>query len=234
MKAVILAGGMGTRLRPVVGDRPKALAEINGEPFLLLELRQLRRAGLGQVVLCLGHGAPDILAMLSAAGDLGLTVEHAIEPRPLGTAGALKHAGAYLHGEEMFLLLNGDTFVEIDHADLAAGHRRSASLVTLSVWESTDASGQGTVRLDDRGQVVSLLEKHGGGPALVNAGVYAMSRAVLERIPEGREVSLERATLPALLAAGEPIGSYHVRGTLIDIGTPADYQRAQEALRRFA
>lgn len=230
IKTVILAGGLGLRLRPVVADRPKPLAEINGEPFLELQLRVLRRAGVRDVVLCVGHRADQIVAALGDGAALGLTLEYAVEQQPLGTAGALKNAAATLRGERRFLLLNGDTFVDVDLAQLVARDAARGDLGTLCVWRAPDARGKGVVEIDGEERVSGFAEKAGSGPAWVNAGVYAFDARLLERIPGGRTVSLEHEIIPAALRAGERIHVQRVDGRLIDIGTPEDYARAQTML----
>ncbi len=236
IKAVILAGGLGTRLRSAVADRPKPLAPIAGEPFLARQLRHLRGFGVERFVLCVGYQAQMMIDVLGDGVAFDATIEYAVEDEPLGTAGAVKNAGALLAGEQDFLLLNGDTFVEVAVDALVARHRASAALGTICVQQVADAGGKGVVELDPSSGLVTAFDEKAleGQPALINAGVYVFARALVDRIPSGRSVSLERETIPGLLAAGQRLAVMVSSGRMIDIGTPEDYQRAQRELATWA
>lgn len=226
MKAVLLIGGLGTRLRSAVPTAPKALAPVGGRPFLELIVQQLVRQGIRELVMCTGYLAEQIEEHFGDGRAFGVSIEYSFEPSPLGTAGALKLAEKYLACESDFLVLNGDSFFDCDFAELIAYHRRQASEVTFAVALVSDASRYGTIRLANDGRILAFLEKAGqSAPGLINAGVYVMRADVLGRIAEGPS-SLEKDIFPGLLKQG----MYGVvrDGLFIDIGTPSDYARANQ------
>jgi NDP-sugar pyrophosphorylase family protein len=223
--AVILAGGLGTRLRPVVNDRPKVLAEVCGRPFLSYLLDQLQTAGAGQAVLCTGYLGEQIEAAL---GDCycGLRLSYSQESAPLGTAGAVRAALARL-GSDPVLVLNGDSFFEADLADLSGYHQRHGAQATLALARLADTRRFGRVVLAADGQVSAFEEKGARrGPGWINAGVYVLARQLLETIPAGGAVSLERECFPAWIGRG--LYGYPGRGRFLDIGTPESYAEARE------
>ncbi|MFH1131074.1 MAG: nucleotidyltransferase family protein [Pseudomonadota bacterium] len=234
MKAVILAGGQGTRLRKVVADRPKPLAEINSEPFLALQLRQLSSFGLNQVVFCVSDRAEMIMSHFGNGKNLKMSIEYAVENEPLDTAGAIKNANALLGDEEMFLVLNGDTFLEVDLNALIEHKCQKTNLGTLCVHQTQDAAGKGVIEIAHNGRILTFNEKTSQGePAIVNAGVYVFSKEILDHIPANTRVSLERETLPNLLRQGKELDVFETNGTFIDIGTPSEYFRAQQELKKY-
>jgi NDP-sugar pyrophosphorylase family protein len=230
VKAVLLVGGLGTRLRPVVSSQPKALASIGGRSFLELLVRQLSAQGIRHLVLCTGYLADQIESLCGDGSDWDVSIEYSREKEPMGTAGAIKLAERYLLGVPEFLVLNGDSFLEIDFRELMTFHRRNQPAVaSLAVRQVEDASRYGTVQLDARGRVTGFAEKTGSpAPGLVNAGIYVFSESVWRSIPQG-PASLEKEVFPELLKQG--VYAHEQHGIFIDIGTPADYARAQELLR---
>lgn len=220
-RALVLAGGKGTRLAAAVPDRPKILAPIGHEPFLDILIAQLRRQGFSQLVFLLGDRAEPIVTALRRVG--GLHIETSIEPEPMGTAGAVKHARRFC--TEDFFLLNGDTYLELDAAGLLAAHERTAALVTIAAAQVPDASRFGSLDVGDDGRLLRFREKRASsGAGLINGGVYVMSPRVLDRIPEGRAVSLETEVFPALLSAGERVTVVPQQGDFFDIGTEASWK----------
>ena len=225
LQAFILAGGLGTRLRSLVADRPKGMAAVEGKPFLAHQLNFLRRHGVTRVVLCVGYRRQAIEDYFGGGGHLGLRIDYAIEDRPLGTAGALRNGAAL--ADPRFLVLNGDSLLDLDLAELVAAHREHVGrdgrcLGTLALTYAADTRAYGRVTLDAGGRLTAFAEKPGGeiGTGLVSAGLYMFERPVLERIPPGQAVSLEEETLPSLLAAGDHLYGYPVSGFFVDIGTP--------------
>ncbi len=220
----ILAGGLGTRLRPAVGDRPKVLAPVHGRPFLAYLLDRL--AGAGEVVLLTGHGAGQVRAAFGAS-YASLRLVYSEEPSPLGTAGALRRALPLL-GAETILLLNGDSFCDVDLAELGRCHRACGAALTMALAQVADASRFGRVALGPGGRVLRFEEKREEkSSGWVNAGVYLLRRALVEdAVPDGRPVSLEREVLPALAARGLVHG-FLASGRLLDIGTPESYAEAE-------
>jgi D-glycero-alpha-D-manno-heptose 1-phosphate guanylyltransferase len=230
VKAVVLAGGLGTRLRSVVPSKPKVLASIGERSFLELLIRQLRSQGIRRLVMCTGYLAEQIESQFGDGGPWEVSIEYSREEKPLGTAGAVKLAQHYLGDSPEFFVLNGDSFLEVDFGGLLTFHRGHAgALASMAVLRVENASRYGTVQVDSNSRVSGFMEKTGGeSPGLVNGGVYVFDQAVLRRIPEG-PVSLERDVFPGLLDQGVYAQEQH--GMFIDIGTPADYERAQELLR---
>ncbi len=231
MQALILAGGLGTRLRSVVSDRPKPMAFVGGIPFLERLIRRLASQGVEEVILCVGYLWERILEAFGEGKDLGVTLRYSVEETPLGTAGALKKAEALISGT--FFVLNGDTFLEVNLRALQNFHREKKALGTLTVVPMENAGRYGSVQLDSTGRIRGFLEKGLVStclPCWINGGVYVFERALLRWVPEGRPVSLERETLPALIAADGPLYGYESRGYFIDIGTPEHYARAQKEL----
>jgi D-glycero-alpha-D-manno-heptose 1-phosphate guanylyltransferase len=222
--AVVLAGGLGTRLRPVVSDRPKILASVGGRPFVTRLLDQLAAAGINTVVLCTGHLGHQVEAALGSRYH-GLTLGYSHERTALGTGGAIRQALGQLASDPV-IAMNGDSYCHSDLADLVRQHRSRAADVTMVVVEVPDAGRYGSVMLDGNDRIVGFAEKTvGAGPGWANAGVYVLNRALVEAIPAGRAVSLERELLPAWLTGR--ICGYRTEGPFIDIGTPESFAGAE-------
>lgn len=225
--ALILAGGLGTRLAEIVPDRPKPLADVAGRPFVTWILDQLAEVGVGRVVLCIGHRGDQMRATLgSRYGRLALGYSE--ELVPLGTGGALRLAAVRDDGTEPVLVLNGDSFCDVDLGALWARHHTRGAAATMVVTEVPDAERFGTVRVDTDGRVAAFAEKGARGRALVNAGIYVIARPHLLAIPAGRAVSLEREVLPRWVGHG--FFAHPTAGRFLDIGTPPAYARAAGVL----
>lgn len=225
----ILAGGLGTRLRPAIGARAKVVAEVDGRPFLVHLLDQVAAAGFRDVVLCTGFQAGEVEAALGARHG-PLRLRHSVETEPLGTGGALRLALPHL-AAPAFLAMNGDSFCEADLAAVWAWHREKRAEATLVAVEVPDASRYGRVEIDAADRVRRFTEKQADGrPGWINAGIYCLSRARLEAFESGRSFSLERDALPAW-AAGALLYGHRVRGRFIDIGTPEAYSAASRFFR---
>jgi D-glycero-alpha-D-manno-heptose 1-phosphate guanylyltransferase len=230
IKAVMLVGGLGTRLRSVVPSAPKVLASIGEKPFLELLVRQLRSQGIRRLVMCTGYLADQVENKFGDGRLWDVSIEYSKEEVPLGTGGAVKLARRYLQDVPEFLVLNGDSFLEFDLPSLMAFHRQHhGAIATMAVLRVENASRYGTVDADANGRVTGFAEKTGREvPGLVNGGIYVFNQAAMHHIPEG-PASLERDVFPRLLDQGVYAQEQH--GKFIDIGTPADYARAQELLR---
>jgi D-glycero-alpha-D-manno-heptose 1-phosphate guanylyltransferase len=232
MKAVLLVGGLGTRLRPAVPSLPKALASVGDRPFLELLVRQLGAQGIRHLVLCTGYLAEQVEEVFRDGSDFGAAIEYSRETVPLGTAGALKLAQRYVRNESEFLVINGDTFLEIEFNEFILSHRKHGSLATMAVVPVENSSRYGTVQVGVDGRILGFLEKTGQNtPGIINAGVYVFSNAALALIPLG-PVSLERDVFPSLMEQG--FYAIEQRGMFIDIGTPYDYERAKKMSDRLA
>ena len=228
MKALVLAGGLGTRLKPRFADRPKSLAPLGGRPFLVHQLEWLARFGLHDVVLCAGVGAEQVRETLGDGSAFGVRIEYSIEDRALGTGGALKLAARHVQGPT--LVMNGDTLVACDPWGIERARWESGAEGAMALFHVEDAASRGRVERDEEGWVERFIEKDEEffGPAWVSGGLYAFSERLWERLPEGPS-SLERDVLPAL-AAEHRLRGVPLEGTFYDIGTPEEWERAE---RRF-
>jgi mannose-1-phosphate guanylyltransferase len=223
----VLAGGLGTRIRPALGDTPKLLAPIGGQPYLRHLFDWLRQFGARRIVLGLGHGAAAVLDYLRAQPATDVDICTVVEPSPLGTAGAIRFARAELRSDPV-LVLNGDTFVNADLCALVARQRETRALGTLVCVDVDDAGRYGRVVLDAAGRIIGFTEKDTSfrGPAAVNGGVSALSAELLDRIAIGEAKSLEYDVFQRLPAGS--LAAYPGRFDFIDIGTPESLARAAD------
>ncbi len=229
--AVLLVGGIGTRLQPVLPATPKPLAPVGDAPFLQLLIRQLRSQGIRHIVMCAGHLAEQIEEEFGDGHKWDVAISYSKESRPLGTAGAVKFAECLLTQASDFLVMNGDSFLELDFSEFIRFHREHNGLISMAVRRVPDTTRYGTVRLDTHNRVVGFREKMGTPvPGIINGGVYLFKHAILEHIPDG-PASLEKDLFPRLLVRG--VYALEQQGMFIDIGTPEDYARAQELCGRL-
>lgn len=227
-KVLILAGGLGTRLRTVVSDRPKPMAEAGQKPFLAHLVAQLAGQGFVDLVFCIGHLATQVQEYFGDGGRWGVHIAYAVETRLLGTAGAIRNAQDLLQGT--FLVLNGDSYLDADFGLLVAAHRarRAAdpqAIGTLAAVWMADAAAYGRLEIDAGGHLRRFGEKTGSGPGLINGGAYVLESEILDLIPAGRPVSIERETFPLVLERGQHLFAWPVEGFFVDIGTPEGYRR---------
>lgn len=221
-EAVILAGGLASRLGEISASVPKSLLEVAGRPFIDHIAWNLRRHGIERVVLALGRLGEQLAEHVADESAWGMAVAVVIEPEPLGTGGAALLASRRLTDDE-FWLLNGDTLFDVNYLDLALVRKESGASLAMALREVDDAARYGAVRLEN-GRVTAFAEKSGAGPGLINGGVYHLTRHVLAGHGEGA-FSLEHDVLPALVAAGNVSGATY-RGEFIDIGVPVAYRAA--------
>ena len=229
MKAFVLAGGFGTRLRPRFGDLPKPLVPLAGRPFLERQLAWLHAAGIREAVLCVGYGADQVRAALGDGGSLGVRIVYSAEREPLGTGGALKLAEPFVDGPS--LVANGDTLVTCEPWAIERARWESGWIGAIGLFRVAEAASRGRVECGPDGRVLRFLEKdpEHRGPAWVNGGVYTFSAALWRHLPAGPS-SLERDVLPALAERGR-LGGVQVDGEFFDIGTPEEWERAARSLR---
>jgi D-glycero-alpha-D-manno-heptose 1-phosphate guanylyltransferase len=223
--ALLLVGGLGTRLQSVLASTLKPLARVGDTPFLHLLIRQLRSQGIRRMVMCTGHLAAQVEEEFGDGHEWDVAIDYSKESRPLGTAGAVKFAERFLSDVPEFLVMNGDSFLELDFGQFLRFHREHGGMISMAVRRVPDATRYGTVQLDANNRVIGFSEKSGAKiPGLINGGVYVFSRATLQHIPDGPG-SLEKDVFPSLLQHGMHALEQH--GMFIDIGTPEDYARAQ-------
>ncbi len=223
LTAVILAGGLGTRLRSVVGDRPKVLAEVSGRPFLSYLLDRLAEAGIRDAVLCTGYQGDQVRA---AFGEVyaGIRLRYSQEVVPRDTGGALRLALPLL-GPDPIVVLNGDSFCDGDLAAVWGWHCRKGAAGTLVLVEVANVSRFGGVDLDEDGRVVRFQEKgREGSHGWINAGTYVLNPPLLVEIPPDRPCSLERDLFPAWIGRG--LYGYRHHGQFLDIGVPEALETA--------
>lgn len=228
MQAIVLVGGEGTRLRPLTSDVPKPAVTLVDRPFLAYAIEWLAAHGVTEVVLACGF-LPEVLR--EALGDeearTGVEITYVAEPEPLGTAGAIRYAADALGDrlEERFLALNGDVLADLDLTALVRAHGERDARATIGLHPVEDSSAYGLVRCDGEGKVLEFLEKTGEAvPGEINAGAYVLDRTVLDLVPAGRAVSIEREVFPRLV--GDGLCGLLLDGYWMDIGTPDRYLQA--------
>lgn len=223
--AVVLAGGLGTRLRPVVENQPKVLADVGGHPFLKYLLDQLAEWRIQEVVLCTGHLGEQIESQFGHDYH-GLRLIYSRERAPLGTAGALRLALPLIRSDSA-LVLNGDSYCVADLDAFWRWHCLTKSAATLLLVDNPDTQRFGSVQMAADGHIIRFDEKkQGTEPGLINVGVYLLEKHLVKLIPESGSVSLEREIFPTWV--GMDFYGYQAAGPFLDIGTPASYTAAEE------
>jgi mannose-1-phosphate guanylyltransferase len=228
MRAVVLVGGFGTRLRPLTLDVPKQMLPIGRTTMLERVVGRLADAGIEEVVLSLGY-RPDVFTAAFPDGECaGTRICYAVEPEPLDTGGAIAFAAREAGIADTFLALNGDVLTDMDLAELIGRHRQTGALGTIALTPVDDPSRYGVVPTDEDGRVIEFVEKPEPGTApsnWINAGTYVLEPDVLDLIEPGRMVSIEREVFPALAAAGR-LYAFQSNEYWIDAGTPEAYLQA--------
>ena len=227
VRAFVLCGGHGTRLRPVLADRPKSMALISGTPFLQLLLDRLRSQGIDDVILGTGYMADKIEDYFGSGRKFAVRIRYSREDEPLGTGGALKMAESVI--SDPVLVLNGDSYVEWSLVSMLELLTDKGADLVIVVQEVPDVTRYGSVRLDHDGRVTQFVEKGAAaGPGLINAGVYLVRKQIVRELPAATAISLEREVFPRLLDRG--VYGLISTGLFIDIGIPEDLKRAQTLL----
>ncbi len=225
--ALVLCGGMGTRLRSVIGERQKVAAEVDGRPLLSIQLERLAKQGVEHVVLAAGFGAAQIKEVADQNG-FGLKIDISVEPQPLGTGGAMKHARALAKGKK-WIIMNGDCLFDISFADLLRFHDEKRSLVTLSVCSRDDAQDYGTVEFDPQYRITAFREKEKDRTTgFVSVGLYCFEQKAFDLMPAKEKFSIETEFFPNIL--DEQVFAYPAGSGFLDIGTPDRFQQARKEL----
>ena len=223
--AIILAGGMGTRLRSLISDVPKPLALVKGRPFLDILLEQLDRFGkIRKVVLAIGYKADQIVNAYREANRYNYNIEFALEHVPLGTGGGIKNAMPHTTSSNV-LIMNGDSFMDFELSGLQALHEEHLADITLLVTEVPDVGRYSAVHVDSATSRIMRISEKGAaeGSGLINAGCYLLKRGVIDQIPNEQNISFEDQILPLLLSNAY---AQVVKGKFIDIGIPESYMIA--------
>lgn len=228
MEVLILAGGLGTRLKSVVSDKPKPLADVNGVPFLEHQIHMLRQQTQDNIILCLGYKSEIVIEYFNHCNFAHIL--YSVEKCPLGTGGAIKNAAALIQDND-FLVINGDTYFELDLAAISKFHHQQQAAFTMLLNEVADTSRYGSVEMDVTQRICRFMEKGPTRiPGYINAGAYVINQKILTEIPDTGYYSIEKQLLPRLLAGGTAIYGYKYTGYFIDIGIPEDYYRFQADL----
>ncbi len=227
MQAIVLVGGEGTRLRPLTTHVPKPALTLVDRPFLAYVVEWLAAHGVDEIVLACGF-LPDVLrAELGEEEHRGVRLTYVVEPEPRGTAGAIRFAADALGDrlDDRFLAINGDLLTDLDLSALLRSHEQRGAAASIGLYAVEDSSPYGLVRTDAGGAVLEFSEKTGAAvPGQINAGAYVLERPLLERIPPGRAVSIEREVFPQLV--GEGLYALPLEGYWMDFGTPERYLQA--------
>ena len=227
VSAFVLCGGLGTRLRPVLADRPKSMALISGTPFLQLLLDRLKSQGVSDVILGTGYMAEKIERYFGSGNKFAMRIRYSRENEPLGTGGALKLAEPLI--SDPVLVLNGDSYLEWKLVPLLELFTAKDADLVIVLQAVADVARYGSVALNQDGRVTEFIEKGTrAGPGLINAGVYLLRKQIVRDLPAGSAISLEREVFPRLLDRG--VYGLVCTGLFIDIGIPDDFNRAQMVL----
>ena len=232
-RAVLLAGGLGTRLRPLTYAEPKPLAPVANRPLISYSLRMLRRGGVDEAILASGHMADRLREALEGEREDGLLVRCVDEPEPLDTAGGVKNA--LPRADAAFIAMNGDQILDVDVRALLQAHERNRADLTIVVRRVEDVSAFGLVLCDEDHRIEAFLEKRPDDPTgrnLVNSGLYVFSPSVLDEIPSARAYSNEHDLFPGLVEAGARVFAFPMSSEAYwaDVGTPVKYLDANRRL----
>jgi len=238
VKAVIIAGGLGTRLRPLTYNTPKPIVPVANRPFVLHQIELLKSHGATEIILNLHYLSDAIRELLGDGKKWGVKLHYSIEENPLGTAGAVKLAERHFKGEPLIVVFNGDTLTDINITEVIKFHKKKKARATLTLTEVMDPTTYGLVFTDKQGRVLNFIEKpswervEGLDKYLINAGIYVLDPSIFEGVPWGKPVMFENVVFPDLLKRGEPVYGFESKNYWIDIGSPEKYRLAHEAILR--
>jgi mannose-1-phosphate guanylyltransferase len=229
--AILLVGGRGTRLVPLTNNTPKPMLQVAGVPFTEHQINKARAAGITEIVLATSFKAELFEPYFGDGKNFGISIKYAIEEVALGTGGAISNAGAMLEGSGPVAIFNGDVLSKHDLDGQFKFHQANGADVTLYLTEVEDARAYGAVELDNTGRVSAFNEKMENPPTnIINAGCYIFNRGIIESIPVGKVISVERETFPQLLANGAKVFGFVDKSYWLDIGTPTALLKASRDL----
>jgi len=228
MQAVILAGGLGTRLKPITERIPKPMVSVADKPFLEHQINLLARNGVDDIVLCTGYLSEAIESYFKDGAAFGVLIRYSPEPEPLGTGGALKHAARYL--SDAFFVLNGDTLLDLDYGGVFARFKSLGVVGLMVAYDNSVFVAEGNVGVDARGFVAEYSKKAGCGLSLVDAGVSVFSKKITGYFPRKKRFSLEEDVYRKLIAASQ-LAAYPTSQRFYDMGTPERMAVLEEVLR---
>lgn len=230
--AIILAGGFGTRLQSVVSDLPKPMAPINGEPFLNFQLNYLKHYGIKNVILSVGYLSEKIKEYYGSTFN-GINIEYVIEETPLGTGGGIRLA-LENSKDDLVLVLNGDSFFDVDLSKFYNSHIQTRSQISLALRKVSDAARYGTIETNSENKIISFKEKSGTNEnGKINGGVYILDKKLfLQATPSATNFSIEKDFFEKQLTTFI-INGFEFEGYFIDIGIPEDYLKAQNDFKGF-
>ncbi len=237
MKAVIIAGGLGTRLRPLTYNTPKPIVPVANRPLVVHQIEHLVRHGVDEVILNLHYLSHEIKKALGDGSGWGIKIHYSIEESPLGTAGAVKNAEEFFDNGPM-VIFNGDVLTDLNISKVVAYHKEKKARVTLTLTEVEDPTAFGLIVTDKDGRVRQFLEKPSWSmletikARTINAGTYIVDPKIFKNVPKGKPYSFERELYPSLLEKGERIFGYLSRAYWLDIGNPDKYKEAHQAILR--
>ena len=219
---ILLVGGFGTRLKPLTDESPKPMLPVAGLPVTEHQILAAKKAGIHTLVLATSYLADVFTPYFGDGAQWGMKILYAVEKEPLGTGGAIRNAAELLGRDEPVVIFNGDVLSRHSIADQIAFHLENKADVTLHLIDVADARAFGCVPTDSDGRVTAFLEKM-DNPVTnsINAGCYVFSPSVIDQIPLGKVVSVERETFPALVSSGRPVFGYKEQSYWLDVGTPA-------------
>ena len=238
MKAVIIAGGLGTRLRPLTYNIPKPIVPVVNRPFVEYQIEMLKSHGIDEIILNLHYLSDEIKKILGDGRRMGVKLHYSIESTPLGTAGAVKKAEEYFKDAKLLVVFNGDILTDINISEVVEFHKKNQARATLTLTEVEDPTTYGLVLTDKDKRVTQFIEKpswervEGLDKKEINAGIYVLDTTIFKDVPKNTPVMFERAVFPDLLKNNERVFGYSSNAYWIDIGNPHKYKLAHEAVLR--
>ena len=229
--AILLVGGMGTRLQPLTFETPKPMLPVAGVPFTEHQISKAKSAGIEEIVLATAFKAEIFEPYFGDGSDFGISIKYAVEESAMGTGGAIRNAAKFLSGNGPVAIFNGDVLTGHDLAGQFEFHDKNQAQVSLYLTQVPDARAYGAVELNEANQVLAFNEKMENPPTnIINAGCYIFNREIINQIPENKVVSVERETFPTLLRQGAKVFGFVDNSYWLDIGTPSALLKASQDL----